>query len=92
LATGLPVVCTRIPDVEFLEKEGCGCLVDAGSVNEMKSVLAGLLYSVGRRQEMSRNAKRLANERFSWDKSFAQVMTVCSALTVSGGALEMTGE
>ena len=66
MASGVPVVATRVSDNAYIIKEGeTGCLVQLDDVDGMAERLRTLLHDAPRRREMGRKAQAWANEKFS---------------------------
>lgn len=67
-ASGLPVVTTDVPGCRDSVIHGeSGFLVPWGNVEELSARIGQLLSDSGLRQKMGRNARKLAEERFSAD-------------------------
>ncbi|MCH8216547.1 MAG: glycosyltransferase [Planctomycetes bacterium] len=69
MASGIPVVATRVSDNAYIIKEGeTGCLVQLDDVDGMAGHLRTLLHNAPRRREMGRKAQAWANEKFSIER------------------------
>jgi glycosyltransferase involved in cell wall biosynthesis len=68
MASGVPVVCSRVGGMEELIGYGGGISCAPGNVAELTSVLARLLSDETERRRLARAARRAAVERFGWDR------------------------
>jgi glycosyltransferase involved in cell wall biosynthesis len=68
LATGRPVVATRVGGIPWLVDDGItGFLVDVGDVRALADRLAELLANDCKRRQMGASGSRVAQERFGPD-------------------------
>ena len=66
MATGLPVVATRVGgNVELVRDGECGALFEAGDAATLSRLLAGYLVDPGSRRRHGERSRRVAVERFS---------------------------
>jgi sugar transferase (PEP-CTERM/EpsH1 system associated) len=77
MATGLPVVATRVGGNPELVSEGItGSLVPRGDVERVASAVFELLADAGRRACWGRAARMEVERRFSWDRCVDQYLSV----------------
>ncbi len=75
LACGRPIVVPDMPDFEFVKLEQVGKTFRAENPGDLASVLAELLSLTPEQwQLMSEKARKLAVERYSWDKIAREIM------------------
>ena len=79
MASGVPVVCSRIGGMEELISHGGGVSYTAGDVTQLTDVLARLLTDDLERARMARAARRAAVEHFGWDRMVDRFVTLASA-------------
>ncbi len=69
MASGLPVVMTDVPGARDYVIPGLnGLIVDVEDVRGLRAAIKLLMTDETRRRKMSTNARRLAEERFSWKR------------------------
>jgi glycosyltransferase involved in cell wall biosynthesis len=78
MASGVPVVCSRVGGMEELIGHGGGVSFGAGNVAELTSVLARLLRDEMERRRMARGARRAALEHFSWDRTIDRFVSLAA--------------
>jgi starch synthase len=67
MASGTPVVCSRVGGLPEVVREGeTGLLVTPGDVAELRDRMATLLSDPARAERMGRRARELVLERFTW--------------------------
>lgn len=77
MASGLPVVASRIGAIEELIDDGVhGVLVPRDDVDALASALVGLLTDRQRREDCGEQAKRRASEAFGIDRMVEQVQQI----------------
>lgn len=77
MASGLPVVATRVGGNPELVKDGMnGCLVPVGDDEALATAIAGLCASAERREEMGRNALSRIRASFDWQRTVAEYIEV----------------
>lgn len=78
LALGMPVICTRNPNFEIdIDKEQIGITVPCGDVKSWRDAINYILQHPKVAQEMGRNARKLAEERFNleiFSREIAEVL------------------
>ncbi len=79
MASGVPVVCSRVGGMEELIGYGGGVSFATGNVAELTSVLARLLRDESERQRLARDARRAAVERFGWDRMVDRFLALAAA-------------
>lgn len=73
LACGKPTVATDVPDLDFLEKEGCGVLVPRGDESDLARAVLDLLADRKRSETMGVSGMSLVKNRYSWDATARKV-------------------
>ncbi len=69
MASGVPVVASNFPGVRSVFEDGIqGFRIKPNSVNDLKEKLEILIKNPGQRNKMALDARRLAKEKYSWDK------------------------
>jgi len=68
MASGLPVLATRIAGNEELVSEECGVLVPAEDTDSLGAALSSLLPDAGLRQRMGGAARKRVEAKYSWRK------------------------
>jgi glycosyltransferase involved in cell wall biosynthesis len=66
-ACGKPIISSKIPGLEEIEKEGFGILVEPGNIDELKNAMIYLLDNPDQIAEMGRKARFYAEKNYSWD-------------------------
>jgi glycosyltransferase involved in cell wall biosynthesis len=67
LASGLPVIATDIPGMREVVKDGCnGFIIPQRDFTALQRCIDFLLYDERLRLKMSRNARKMACDTFSW--------------------------
>lgn len=68
MASGLPVISTRIPAVEeVVDHEETGLLFDVGDVEELTDIFKRLIGDKALRERLGKAARRKAVKEFTWD-------------------------
>jgi glycosyltransferase involved in cell wall biosynthesis len=68
MATGTPVVATAVGGIPEIVVDGdCGLLVEPGSAAAIADAVNHLLDRPGLRRRLGERARRLVEERFTWD-------------------------
>jgi sugar transferase (PEP-CTERM/EpsH1 system associated) len=94
MATGLPVVATRVGgNPELVEAGVAGVLVEPGSPNALAAALRSYVADPGLARLHGANARRRAQEQFSIDAMVAGYMSVYDSLLVGvrGRGAKQTG-
>lgn len=74
MASGLPVVATQVGDIPHVVAHGeTGLLVPPQDPDALADALEVLLSDPGRREEMAKNGRLLAEERFGLDRMLDQL-------------------
>ncbi len=77
MATGLPVVATRVGgNPELIMENHNGRLVSVNHAAELAGVIAQLLADDELRQSMGRRGLELVRETFNWDRAVAEYLSV----------------
>jgi phosphatidylinositol alpha-mannosyltransferase len=67
-ACAVPVVASDIPGYKAVMTDDTGVLFPAGDADALAEALVNLLADESRRRELGAHARRIAVERYSWDK------------------------
>jgi glycosyltransferase involved in cell wall biosynthesis len=79
MASGVPVVCSRIGGMEELISHGGGLSYTPGNVPELTAILARLLSDDLERARLSRAARHAAVEHFGWDRMVDRFVMLASS-------------
>jgi len=79
MASGLPVVCSRVGGMEELISHGGGVSYAAGDVTQLTGVLLGILADDVKRTQLAHNARTAAVEHFGWDRMVARFIALAAA-------------
>lgn len=77
LACGKPVVSSRIPNLEFIEEQHAGILVEPEKPEELAKAMIKLLEDNGLREEMGKNGRDIVIKYYSWEANARKVAEVC---------------
>lgn len=80
MACGKPVVCSRIPNLEFIEQQKTGILVEPQNPEELAKAIIDLMDDENLREEMGINARDLAVKNYSWEANARKVEETCENL------------
>ena len=70
MATGLPVVATRVGALhEFIEDETTGLLVESGNIKELSQKLLSAINSQAKMEALGNTAKDSIRKKCCWDKA-----------------------
>lgn len=73
MASGLPVVATRIAGNEELVVEGeTGLLVQTGNVDELRDALRKMMIDSARREKMGAASRQRVEQNYTWQKAAEQ--------------------
>jgi glycosyltransferase involved in cell wall biosynthesis len=87
MASGLPVVASRAGGIADTVVDGVtGRLVERGDVAALANALREVLTNDEARERMSKAARAVAEERFSWDKSAERLEEIYRGRRASAGA------
>jgi glycosyltransferase involved in cell wall biosynthesis len=78
MASGVPVVCSRVGGMEELIGHGGGVSFAPGNAVELTNVLARLLRDETERRRMARAARRAAVDHFSWDRMIDRFVSLAA--------------
>lgn len=73
MACGKPVITSRIEGLEFIEKEGAGCLTLPNDRKGLEEALGNLIKDPLTRMDMGQKALQIARERFSWETRVKEI-------------------
>jgi spore coat protein SA len=81
LASGLPVISTRVGGNPELLSSGGGILIERGSVEELASALRQLAEDASLRSSVGKRGYAVFRERFHWSVARAQVQEIYRSLS-----------
>jgi glycosyltransferase involved in cell wall biosynthesis len=67
MACGKPIITSIIGGLEFIEKEGVGCLIEPEDVIGLREGLLDLMKNPQKRVNMGNNGLKIAREKFDWE-------------------------
>jgi glycosyltransferase involved in cell wall biosynthesis len=76
LSSGRPVVASRLDGLEIVEREGLGRLVPPADADALARAVVELLADDEARAEMADRARRVAMERFGWDRAAERTIEI----------------
>ncbi len=79
MACGIPVVASRLPGFEVVEKSNAGVLVDPGDTVTLAEAVIGLLKNEELRETMGRNGRQLVVQNHSWQKVAEKISDICQS-------------
>jgi glycosyltransferase involved in cell wall biosynthesis len=80
LSCGKPVVSSRIPNLEFIELNNAGILVEPENPEELAKAIIKLLKEEKLREEMGRNGREYVVKYHSWESVAKKVAEVCESV------------
>ncbi|MFO7652369.1 MAG: glycosyltransferase [Candidatus Krumholzibacteriia bacterium] len=84
MASGLPVVCTRIAGVgDLVEEGGAGLVVPPGDAAALAAAIGSLLDDPGQRQLHGAGARRTVERRFSFERLDQRLGTIYAELAAA---------
>ena len=78
-ACGNPVVSSRIPNLEFIEEQTAGILVEPENPEQLAKAIIKLLKDEKLREEMGRNGREYVVKNHSWASVAKKVAEVCES-------------
>ena len=66
-ACGKPVIASRIKNLEFIEQENIGRLVEPENPEALAEAIKSMLGNPEQARTMSQNARKLMEEQYNWD-------------------------
>lgn len=72
MASGLPIIATKVGGIPYQVDSSCGVLVDSGDPQAIKQAFEQLTKDMQKLATMGRNASRLVKTKFNWDCSARQ--------------------
>jgi phosphatidyl-myo-inositol alpha-mannosyltransferase len=91
-ACATPVVASDIPGYRDVMTAEAGVLVPPGDESALVEAVARLFADESRRQELGAAARRLAEERYSWDTIGLRLLSIYERLTDDAPALAPSDE
>jgi glycosyltransferase involved in cell wall biosynthesis len=79
-ACGKPIVTSRIPNLEFIEQNNAGILVEPENTKELAKAIIKLLKDKKLRDEMGRNGRDYVAKNHSWESVAKKVAEVCEGV------------
>lgn len=76
ISCGSPVICSEIDSIIYLKDEEVGVLVKPGDVEGFKGAVIELLKSPERREIIEGNARKYAEENFSWRNAVKSIISL----------------
>ena len=73
MACRKPIITSRMPGLEFLEKYDCGILLKPGHIKDLSVSIINLLGDRHRRTELSRNGYLYATRECGWEKTAEKI-------------------
>jgi len=80
MACGKPIVASRIEGLEFIEKEGIGCLIEPENAESLKKGLSHLIQEPQERIRMGERGLTIARENCSWESRANEIENVIKEL------------
>lgn len=80
MACGKPIITSRIGGLEFIEKEGVGCLIKPEDTIGLQEGLLDLMKNPQKRVNMGNNGLKIAREKFGWELKSALIEKVLEEL------------
>jgi glycosyltransferase involved in cell wall biosynthesis len=77
MACEKPVVSSRIPNIDFIEQENAGLLVEPENPQELADAIITLIKDKKLRETMGKNARKYVVENHSWEAIARKVADVC---------------
>lgn len=92
MAMGLPIICLDHQGAAIMIADGCGLRVQTGSYGATIKALADALTHLSNdpelRRQLGENARRRADEEFSWTKKIARTMRIYEKVERDGANLQ----
>jgi len=81
LACGKPVVVSDIPGLkECVVTGNCGVVIEPDNPDELRRAICNLLFDDEMRKKMGNNARKLAEDNYSWERIARRVMQIIRLL------------
>jgi glycosyltransferase involved in cell wall biosynthesis len=80
MACGKPVVSSRIPNLEFIEEQNAGLLVEPENPEELAKAVIKLMKDESLREEMGKKGRDFVVRYYSWEANARRVAEVCENL------------
>ena len=81
-ACGKPIAASRIPNLEFIEKQKAGILVEPENPKELAKAIIKLLKDERLRRELGENGRKYVTKNHSWEAVARRVAEVCKSVVV----------
>jgi glycosyltransferase involved in cell wall biosynthesis len=80
MAMSLPIICLDHQGAAIMVADGCGIKIQPGTypatIKAMRDALARLASDPDLRNQLGANARRRAQEKFSWDEKFERMIKI----------------
>jgi glycosyltransferase involved in cell wall biosynthesis len=90
MACEKPVVSSRIPDIDFIEKENAGLLVEPENPQELAKAIITLMKNEKLRETMGKNARKYVSENHSWEAVARKVAEIFKDSPTSSSCSQKT--
>lgn len=81
MASGLPIVASNVGGIaEVLEKGKYGLLVEPGNSKELTKAIITVLENENLRNELAKEGRKVAKEKYAWEKVANKIIEVYSSL------------
>jgi len=81
-ACGKPIVSSRIPNLEFIEQNKAGLLVEPEKPEKLAKAIIKLLKDERLRRELGENGRKYVTKNHSWEAVARKVAEVCKSVVV----------
>jgi glycosyltransferase involved in cell wall biosynthesis len=81
-ACGIPLITSRIPGLEIVEREELGILVPPDDPEALATAIETLLLDTSKRARISQTARVFAEKNHSWDSKAEQIVAYLRSLRV----------
>ena len=80
LACGKPIVSSRIPNLEFIEEQNAGLLVEPENPEKLAKAILKLLKDEKLREEMGKNGRKYVVTYHNWEAVAKKVANICGGI------------
>ena len=75
MASGLPIISTKVGGIPYQVDQSCGVLVDSGNPQAIKAAFEQITDDKQKLAVMGSNANQIVKAKFNWDRSAQQAFT-----------------